>query len=513
MNARDSINLSRLPYTGAQYIESLRDERNVYLDGKRISDVTAHPAFRNSVRSVARLYDALHDSDTSGLLTTSLGGGFTQRAFKPAASAEDLRAQRDAYAAWARLTYGWMGRSPDFKGALVSTFGANPDFYGPYAENARRWYAKAAESVLFLNHAIVNPPVDRSRPAEVVRDVYVSVQKETDAGIYVSGAKVVATGSVLTQHSFVGQGGTSATDGEDLAMMFMLPMNHPGCKLICRTSYEANANASATPFDYPLSSRFDENDAIFVLDNVFVPWEDVIVYRDLDRVRRFYQGSGFMQGFCLQACTRYAVKLDFLAGLVAKALRTTGGGVFRGNQVLLGEIVGLRNKFWAFADAMVGNPERWVDGKFLPNLNAALSYRMFAPNAVPRIREIVQKVIASALIYLPATSRDFENPEIDKYLRKYVRGSGGIGYKERIKVLKLLWDATCSEFGGRHELYERNYAGNHEEVRLQVLLTAERTGQMQQMEELVDRCMADYDEQGWAPGSAWAAGLRETTGL
>ena len=96
-----------------------------------------------------------------------------------------------------------------------------------------------------------------------------------------------------------------------------------------------------------------------------------------------------------------------------------------------------------------------------------------------------------------------DNPEIDMYLKRYVRGSGDIGYRERIKVLKLLWDSTGTEFAGRHELYERNYAGNHEEVRLQSYLTADRTGEMRDMEALVDNCMADYDEQGWV-NKVWA---------
>ena len=135
----------------------------------------------------------------------------------------------------------------------------------------------------------------------------------------------------------------------------------PGVKLFCRTSYEMAASVLGTPFDYPLSSRFDENDAIFVFDNVLVPWENVLVHRD------------------------------------------------------------------------------------------------------------IEKIVASALIYLPSSAKDFKNPDIDKYLARYVRGSHGIGYKERIKIMKLLWDAVGTEFGGRHELYELNYAGNHEDIRIQCM--------------------------------------------
>jgi 4-hydroxyphenylacetate 3-monooxygenase len=82
-------------------------------------------------------------------------------------------------------------------------------------------------------------------------------------------------------------------------------------------------------------------------------------------------------------------------------------------------------------------------------------------------------------------------------LKRYVRGSNGIDYKERIKIMKLLWDAIGSEFGSRHELYERNYAGNHEDIRIQALTGARRNGNLDRMSALVDRCMAEYDEGGW----------------
>ncbi|MGE4531516.1 MAG: 4-hydroxyphenylacetate 3-hydroxylase N-terminal domain-containing protein, partial [Acidithiobacillus sp.] len=248
------------PYTGSEYIDSLRDGRNVFINGEKVDDVTTHPAFRNSVRSIARMYDALHDAELSKVMLTDTdtgNGGQTHRFFKAPRSSEEMVQQREAIATWARLSYGWMGRSPDFKAALSTTFGAYSEFYGDYASNAKYWYKRTQESVLFMNHAIVNPPVDRGRSADAVRDVCVKVEKETDAGIYVSGAKVVATGAVLSQWSFVGQAGRSATDDPNLAVMFMLPVGAPGCKLICRTSCEGQAAKHGSPVVYPLSSRFD----------------------------------------------------------------------------------------------------------------------------------------------------------------------------------------------------------------------------------------------------------------
>jgi 4-hydroxyphenylacetate 3-monooxygenase len=496
------------PFTGAEYLESLRDGREVYIDGERVADVTRHPAFRNSARSLARLYDALHDTATREVLTcpTDTGsGGFTHRYFRVARSREELQGQQCAIAEWSRLSYGWLGRTPDYKASLMNTLGANAEYYGQFAANARSWYRRAQENVLFMNHAIVNPPVDRGRPTSAVKDVYVTIQRESDAGVVVSGAKVVATAAALTHYNFLGQNAATATTDPDLAIMFILPMDAPGVKLICRNSYERIAANLGSPWDYPLSSRFDENDAIFVLDNVLVPWENVLVHRDTEKILSFYPRSGFLNGFCFQGCTRFAVKLDFICGLVARALRATGGDEFRGNQAMLGEIVSWRNLFWSLSEGMAANPQPWVGDALLPNLQAGLSYRVFAPDAYSRIKEIIDKIVASALIYLPSSVKDFANPAIDPYLARYVRGSNDIGYKERIKLMKLLWDAVGTEFGGRHELYERNYAGNHEDIRIQALTGARRDGTMERMTALVDRCMAEYDERGWV-GDTWLDG-------
>ena len=176
--------------------------------------------FRNAARSIARLYDALHDPKQQAVLTspTDTGsGGFTHKFFRVARSREDVIGQRDAIAAWARMSYGWLGRTPDYKAALMNTLGANAPYYDKFKDNASAWYKRAQENVLFMNHAIVNPPVDRAKAAEQVKDVFITIQKETDAGVYVSGAKVVATSSALTHYNFLGQNAAMPISDSDLA--------------------------------------------------------------------------------------------------------------------------------------------------------------------------------------------------------------------------------------------------------------------------------------------------------
>jgi 4-hydroxyphenylacetate 3-monooxygenase len=488
------------PMTGEEYLESLRDGREIWIYGERVEDVTAHPAFRNTVRMLARLYDALHDSARRGVLTagTDTGnGGFTHPFFKGPRSVEDLVASRDAIAEWARVTYGWMGRAPDYKASFLATLGANAGYYEPYAENARAWYRLCQETVAFVNHAIVNPPVDRNRPLDDVKDVYMHVEKEVDGGLIVSGAKVVATTSTLTHYNFIANNGALPIKTEAFAFVCIVATDAPGVKLFCRPSYEMTASVMGSPFDYPLSSRLDENDSIIVFDNVFVPWENVFAYGDIDKVNSFFPRSGFLPRFMFHGCTRLAVKLDFLCGLLLKAVASTGVKDFRGVQAQVGELLAFRNLFWGLTDAMARTTEPWTPGYVSPNLSYALAYRVMSSIAMTRIKEIIDNTLASALIYLPSHAVDFGAEEIRPYLDQYVRGSDDQSATERVKLMKLIWDATGTEFGGRHLLYERNYFGNHESIRFETLLAAEGTGLADQYRGFAEQCMAEYDLDGW----------------
>lgn len=488
------------PFTGQEFLDSLRDDREVWIYGERVKNVTEHPAFRNSARMLARMYTALHDPEKRVTLTTDTdtgNGGFTHKFYKVPKSTEDLIGSRDAIAEWARISYGWMGRSPDYKASLSGTLGANAEFYAPYQDNARRWYRQTQERCFFLNHALVNPPTDKGQSPDDVQDVYVQVEKETDAGVIVSGAKVVATGSALTHYNFIGFYGPTPMGRPEMALFAMIPMDSPGVKLICRPSYELAAATMGSPFDYPLSSRLDENDAILILDKVLIPWENLFVYRDVEKANTFFPGSGFIPRFTLHGCTRFAVKLDFLAGVLLKAMEAVGSQDVRSAQVQVGEVLAWRNALWGLSDAMVKTPDTWVNGALQPNTEYGMAYRTLAATAYPRVKEIIEQTISSGLIYLNSHAVDFKTPELRPYLDKYLRGSNNYDAVERVKLLKILWDAVGTEFGGRHELYERNYAGNYENIRLENLPAAMASGRSEELKGFVEQCMAEYDLDGW----------------
>lgn len=444
------------------------------------------------------MYDALHDPDLGTvLLGEDRQGIVTHRFFMPSYTTEDLLAARDAMAVWARLSYGYMGRSPDYKASFMATLGADPDWYQPFGESARSWYRRYAEQCLFLNHVLINPPIDRDREVHEVEDVYVHVVEERDEGMVVEGAKMLATGSALTHATFVAQNsavGLEPGKSEDYALAFIVPMDAPGMKLVSRASYEQPVQA---PWDYPLSSRFDENDAVAIFDRVFVPWEDVLVYRDIEKATGFYAQSGFMPRYTLQSGTRLAIKLEFLCGLLARGLKANGTSEFRGVQAKLGELIGWRNLIWGITSTLCHETQPGPGGSVVPALEYATLIRLFGTQAFPKAREIFTELLGGAPLVTPSSSRDLLSEELRPLIDRYYRGSEGDAH-DRVKLFKLIWDAVGSEFGSRHAWYEVNYGGNQDQIRLDVLRFAQIRGLADSFDELVESCLADYDLDGWS---------------
>ena len=124
------------------------------------------------------------------------------------------------------------------------------------------------------------------------------------------------------------------------------------------------------------------------------------------------------------------MKLDFIAGLLLKAVEATGSKDFRGVQANVGEVLVWRNLFWGLSEAMVRNPKPWIGDYLLPDIEPAGAYQIISTMAYTKVKYIIEQTVASGLIYLNSSARDFKNPEIRPYLDKYMRGSNGYDAEE-----------------------------------------------------------------------------------
>ena len=224
---------------------------------------------------------------------------------------------------------------------------------------------------------------------------------------------------MLTNYTFVAHHGLIPLQDKSFALVFMVPTNAPGVKFLCRTSYEMTATVMASPFDYPLSSRLDENDAVFIMDKVLVPWENVFVYGDVEKANNFFPRTGFLPRFVVHGCTRLAVKLDFIAGLLLKAVEASGTKDYRGVQANVGEVIAWRNMFWGLSEAMVRDPRPWKGDYLLPNLDPGNAYQILATMAYTKIKYLIEQTVASGLIYLNSPRerlRESRDPSVSRPL-------------------------------------------------------------------------------------------------
>ena len=457
--------------TGAEYLRSLRDGRQVFVDGEKVADVTAHPAFREAARSVARLFDiaaAPENRDRMTFLSPKTGMP-VWRAYQIPKDHADLRARRLFSETWAEATFGLMGRSPDHVASFFTGYAAVPSLFAAggqkFADNVVAFYEKMRDEHLYLSYAIVPPQIDRSKPAHKQSDptLYAGVIKERGDGIVISGAQQVATGGVFSDWIHLSCIHPLQPGDENYANCVAVPVNAPGVKLIARRPFALNADNS---FDYPLSSRFDESDSYVVFDNVFVPWEHVFIYRNLELTRdQWFKTPSHAYGN-YQAQVRYVTKLRFMMGLVQRTTEMIGSAGSPPVQIAMGELAALVSIYEGMLLAHeTSAPIR--DGALWPSVVTLYAAMAMQSEFNGRMLETVRELVSSSVISQPSSVADFDNPEIAPMIERYMR-SGTMDARSRTQLVRLLWDFLGTEFGSRHQQYEKFYGGSSSIVKQSV---------------------------------------------
>ncbi len=448
--------------TGADHLESLRDGREVFLDGEKIADVTAHPAFRNAVRTAADLYDFQSSPDHVGYMTfeSPTSGERVNRCWQLTKSYEELVARRKAIAAWSRLSGGWLGRSPDhIASSMVGQIMGLSVFERHSPERARairEYFEWVRDADAYMTYVIINPQAERAKGTGEQPSEYLAtgVVDEDSEGITVRGAKMLGTGSIMANEVLFANIQPLRPGEEKYALSFALPMNAKGLKILSRRSYERGIT---TPYDYPLSARFDENDALVYCDDVKVPWERVFVYRDIDAARAQFQDTyaHYMQNY--QAQIRLMVKMQFLVGVGRRICETIGTVGMPAVAEKLGHLAAQT----AMVEGLVYGMESGggeFNGYFVPDRNLMYTAQVLTQQLYPEFVTSLRELAGGGLIMLPSSARDFANPELGALIEATQQSSAGTP-EERVKFMKLAWDAIGSEFAGRHTQYEMFYAG------------------------------------------------------
>jgi 4-hydroxyphenylacetate 3-monooxygenase len=464
----------------------------VFLDGARVGDVTEHPAFAEPIRRIAATWD-LAGAAEHAAATTYVDPGTNRRhsaMWLIPRSADDLAARRRVHRLWAEPSYGLMGRTPDHVACVLSAFAGWRQLFDrggrQFGDNVMRFYERARDEDLYVTYAIVPPQIDRSTPAHKHPEPFLhpGVVKETDAGIVIRGAHSIATSVTMADWLYVSYITPLAPGDVDYAISLVVPVGAEGLRLLPRRPY---ATIATSVYDYPLSSRFDEVDATIVFDDVFVPWEQVFVYKNVDLVNAQFHESPSHTLANFQSLVRFTVKLEFMAGLALKLLEVHAADKKPEAQASLGgDIAALCATFDALVQAAERNP-LIREGVARPHPQYVYAGMSLQRRLIVDMLRAIRELAGGAFHQLPSSEASFTSPQTRADVERFMRGAA-VGARDRVKLLKLVWDFVGTEFGGRQLQYEMFYSAAQPVVNARMF----RAYDWERAKAAVDRCLGEY---------------------
>jgi 4-hydroxyphenylacetate 3-monooxygenase len=445
---------------GKQYLSQLQDGRDVWLRGTKVKDVTSHPGLGPGAHTLGRFLDKQFDPALQGKLTYVEDGMRYGMSFKAPKNREDVSARGAAFYEWAKWSNGMFGRTPDYKNASVMAFASAAEFLADgrpeFADNMRNYYQYVRSNDKVLTHTLVNPTFNHAQYKEGKYDdqVALHVVKETDAGIIVKGARLLAT---LGPHAdeievFPSTLLTASDENLPFAFAFAMPISTPGLRLICRDSYDHDKSH----FDAPLASRFEEMDSVVIFDNVLVPWERVFMYREPLLCNRAFAETNAVIHMMHQVVCGKLAKAEFIVGLLCAMARATGKDKNMNIKGQIAEAMWIAETIRAFrfsAEAQA-HEDKW--GIHVPLRQPLDTSRNLFPKMYPRLVELVQLIGSSSLMATPCEA-DFNNDiagDVSQYFQTI-----NLDSKDRVALYRLAHDVAVSGFGNRQALYERFFFG------------------------------------------------------
>lgn len=451
--------------TGGQFLDGLRArrERCLWLGEERITDPTTHPALAGGAQAIADVYDLQHRHPDDCLVEDPETGDAVNVSHLIPRSKDDLLRRRRGLERTSAATVGMMGRTPDYMNVTFAGFaGRWREWAGADggnacgAENLVRFQQRLAREDLSLTHTLVHPTVNRTKESAIVGNpVPLHKVGETADAIVVSGARILATLAPYADELAVYPGFPLTEEGaDDYALSFSIPMDTPGLVFLCRDS---TLTLQSGPFDRPLSTRFDEQDAFVIFDEVEVPRDRVFI--DCDRaVYNSVMAVSWWPNVMQQTTVRALTKLEFSYSLASRMAAAVGDRSDITTDMLgeLATYVELTRNALVAAEQQCRD---YGDGVVFPDDRALHPMRSTLTEWIPRAMEIVMLVGSHNLLATPSRAMlDDEHlrPLIDRYLGTADEG----GAEARAALFRLAWDFVGSGLAGRAQLYERFYLGS-----------------------------------------------------
>lgn len=432
------------------FLESLRDGREVYINGRRVPDVTAEPVLRAPLQTGLIDFSIAEDPahrDLATYLEAALDGERCSRFYQIPRSGDDLMARRNLIELEAEKAH---GVAPFMK--EVGTDGMNAleivtrkidEKHGTeYYERQKAYRVHCQKNDLAVALAMSDAKGDRrvAPHAQADPDSYVRIVERRADGIVVRGAKLHITNSPLVNEIIAMPTKNMKPEDADYAVAFATPVNAPGLKLIVKPMEDYSGNT----FDHPITSRFNMAEAMVIYDDVFVPWDRVFLAGESE--------------FAVQMVYMFATFQRF-TGL---SYKPPMADLFVGVSQLLAETNGVENA--PHIRDKITFLITYVETIRSMSAAAAMQCEMMGDIAIPNTvltnmakhffathyHECLRCVqdIAGAMVVTSPSRDDWKNEETAGLLKKYFATREGVDPEERMKLVKLARELTASDYAG-----------------------------------------------------------------
>ena len=448
--------------TGSEHLERLRDGRRIYIGNEPVDDVTKHPAFRNAARTVGAIYDMKADPANREIMSFAEDGGQYSMYYLQARTQEDLRRRMRAHRMIADMTYGLFGRSPDHVASFVTGMAMSPGVFGSgtpsYADNVVNHYRYMREHDIYAAYAVVPPQAARDPAFYQKQNLPIpslQVVREDDAGVVISGMKMLATAAVFADEIWIGNLLPLAPELVKQAVTCVVPCNAEGLSLWSRQPIELNAR---NEFDSPLAWRFDETDAMVLCENVKVPWERVFVMDDAVLSREIYIRTPSHCYGNHQSNVRLWSKLRLIVGLASRLAQSTGADQVPAMREVLGRLTALEATLGGMIHGQIEAWEPWPDGFATFNRRYMYAALNWGTEMYSQLIDILRELSGGGVFQMPGSPTVMHDPALRKLFETYWQ-TPHLPAIDRMKLFRLVWELVGSEFAGRHLQYEKFYAG------------------------------------------------------
>lgn len=437
--------------TGAQYLEGISDDREVWLNGDR-AEVTTHPQLAGYAHALAGNFDVQRDPALADLLTclSPRTGETMSRAWHLPRSAEDLTKGREMFEFWERRCGGVLGRHPQYMASLImGLYHLHPEvrrINPEWADNIVTYYDYCRENDLSVAFSASDPSRSRKLPGSAME--YLRVVEHRPEGVVIRGAKMIATQSAYADEVLCATIGRREVERRG-NLYFAIPVATRGLKLVCRQSYSHAGDPEG-----PLSSRWDEMDSYLLFDDVLVPRDRIFLIEEEALTPWSIPATwGFHYGMM-----RVLVKAEAMIGICFAVADYMGTRKDPHVQALLGEAVAFAESLRAVVLDAERRPVFSSEGLAIPNPRQVALARVIDLQSHARLVEIVREICGTGLITSP-NALDLDNPQIGPLVRRFIAGADEQA-AERYRMMKLAWEYTCDSYAGRQLVFEEHNAVN-----------------------------------------------------